>query len=98
MSTGKLKLLPVVVPPVEEQSRIVAEVERQLTFLDACERASDAELTRSAALRRSVLKSAFEGRLVPQDPSDEPAALLLDRIRAARAASPKPARRAGRTA
>lgn len=86
------------VPPPEEQPRIVAEVERQLTFLDVCERTTDAELTRSAALRRSVLKSAFEGRLVPQDPSDEPASVLLDRIRAERAAAPKAVRRARRTA
>lgn len=98
LSTGKLKSLPVVVPPVEEQARIVAEVERQLTFLDVCERITAAELTRSAALRRSVLKSAFEGRLVPQDASDEPASVLLDRIRAERASAPKPARRARRTA
>jgi type I restriction enzyme S subunit len=86
------------VPPPEEQSRIVAEVERQLTFLDVCERTTAAELTRSAALRRSVLKSAFEGRLAPQDPSDEPASVLLDRIRADREAAPKPARRSRRTA
>jgi type I restriction enzyme S subunit len=98
LSTGKLKTLPVVVPPVEEQARIVAEVERQLTFLDVCERTTAAELTRSAALRRSLLKSAFEGRLVPQDPSDEPAWVLLDRIRAERATAPKPTRRTRRTA
>lgn len=97
LSTGKLKSLPVVVPPVEEQARIVAEVERQLTFLDVCERTAAAELTRSAALRRSVLKSAFAGRLVPQDPSDEPASVLLGRIRADRASAPKPARRSRRT-
>lgn len=41
----------------------------------------------SGALRRSVLKAAFEGRLVPQDLSDEPASVVLERIRAERAAS-----------
>ena len=41
-----------------------------------------------AALRRSVLERAFRGELVPQDPSDEPASVLLDRIRAERAATP----------
>ena len=46
------------------------------------------ELARSAALRQSILKDAFAGRLVPQDPSDEPAAELLARIRASRAAAP----------
>ena len=83
LSTGKLKVLPAVVPPIEEQRRIVAEVSRQFSFIEACERAVDAGLARSAALRRSVLKAAFDGRLVPQDPADEPAALLLDRIRSA---------------
>jgi type I restriction enzyme S subunit len=89
----KLKLLPVPLPPPEEQVRIVTEVERQSSFLFACERAVDAGLARSAALRRSVLKAAFDGKLVPQDPSDEPASVLLERIRAGRAAASKPARR-----
>lgn len=40
------------------------------------------------ALRRAVLKAAFEGRLVPQDPSNEPASVLPDRIRAGRSAQP----------
>jgi type I restriction enzyme, S subunit len=79
--------LPVPLPPSAEQHRIVAELERQFSFIDACERAIDVGLARSAALRRSVLKSAFEGRLVPQDPSDEPASVLLDRIRSERDAS-----------
>lgn len=83
----KLKLLPVPLPPPEEQLRIVAEVERQFSFIDAGERAVDAGLARSAALRRSVLGAAFQGRLCPQDPSDEPASVLLERIRAERAAS-----------
>ena len=51
---------------------------------------------RSAGLRRSVLKAAFEGRLVPQDPSDEPASVLLERIAAERAAAPKKRARRGR--
>ncbi len=85
-------------PPPEEQQRLVVEVERQMSFLEACERAVAAGLERSAALRRSVLKAAFEGKLVPQDPSDEPASLLLDRIRAERAAAPRTAHRSRRTA
>lgn len=94
----KLRLLPVPLPPTAEQQRIVAEVDRQLSFIEAAERAVDAGLARSAALRRSVLKAAFEGRLVPQDPSDEPASVLLERIRAERAANPKPQRRQRRSA
>jgi len=89
ISGGDLKLVPVPVAPLPEQRRIVVEVDRQLSFLDACERAVDAGLVRSAALRRSILKAAFEGGLVEQDPTDEPASVLLERIRAERAAAPK---------
>lgn len=87
-----LQRLAIPIPPCEEQARIVAEVKRQFSFIEACERAIDAGLARSAALRRSVLKAAFEGRLVPQDPTDEPASVILDRIRAERAATRKPRR------
>lgn len=59
----------------------MGEVERQLSVLDACERAVDVGVARSAALRRAVLQAAFGGRLVPQDPSDEPASVLLEPIR-----------------
>ena len=57
-----------------------------------CDKAESAEddvakaSLRTAALRQSILKRAFKGRLVRQDPNDEPAAVLLDRIRAAREA------------
>jgi type I restriction enzyme S subunit len=98
ISQPVLDRLEVPVPPEGEQDRIVTEVERQISFVEACERAVDVGLARSAGLRRSVLKAAFEGRLVPQDPSDEPASVLLDRIRAERAAHPVAKRRAGQTA
>jgi type I restriction enzyme S subunit len=88
LSTGKLKSLPVAIPPLAEQQRIVAEAERQFSFIEVAEQAVDAGLARCATLRRAVLKAAFEGRLVPQDPSDEPASVLLERIRAERAAAP----------
>lgn len=87
LSLRSLDPIPVPVPPIEEQARIVAEVERQFSFIEACERAVDAGLVKAAALRRSVLKAAFEGKLVEQDPSDEPASVLLERIRAERAST-----------
>jgi type I restriction enzyme S subunit len=95
LNAGLIKDMPIPLPPLEEQARIVTEVDRQLSDLDACERAVDAGLSQAAALRRSVLKAAFEGRLVPQDPADEPASVLLDRIRAERAASPATGKRRG---
>ena len=98
LSGALIKEMVITFPPAAESDRIVAEVDRQFSFLDACERAVEAGLARSAATRRSVLKAAFEGRLVPQDPSDEPASVLLERIRAERAAAPKAARRSRRTA
>lgn len=87
LSGALIKNMTIALPPIDEVVRIVAEAERQMSFVDACERAVDATLTQSAALRRSVLKAAFEGRLVPQDPTDEPASVLLERIRGEREAT-----------
>jgi len=81
-----LATLQIPLPPLAEQRRIVAEVERRLSVVAALEREVEAALARAARLRQSILKRAFEGRLVPQDPHDEPASALLERIRAAREA------------
>jgi type I restriction enzyme S subunit len=71
-------------PPLAEQRRIVKEVERRLSVIDALEEAVEANLTRAERLRQAILKTAFEGRLVPQDPNDEPASALLGRTQAER--------------
>src|SRR5207248_2832547 len=68
-------------PPWAEQEQVLTEVERLLSVVAATEGQIDADLRRAARLRQSILKHAFEGRLVPQDPRDEPASVLLDRIR-----------------
>ncbi|MDE0668932.1 MAG: type I restriction endonuclease subunit S, partial [bacterium] len=85
-----LKSFPVPAPPLAEQSEVVAEFQsirrsegRLHTEISRAEH-------RSASMRRSILADAFSGRLVPQDPTDEPASVLLDRIALSRA--PKPAR------
>ena len=77
----RLREIVVPLPPLAEQHRIVAEVDRQLSVLDEVGRLVDANLARCARLRQAILKRAFEGRLVPQDPNDEPASVLLERIK-----------------
>ena len=77
----------IALPPLAEQRRIVAEVERRLSVIQQTEAAVEANLTRAERLRQSILKQAFSGKLVPQDPDDEPASALLERIRAEREAA-----------
>jgi len=88
--------LPVPLPPIEEQAEIVVALDQKLSEMATAANACQTELTRSAALRQSILKDAFAGKLVPQDPTDEPAAELLARIRASRAAAPKKASKRAR--
>jgi type I restriction enzyme S subunit len=71
-------------PPFCEQQQIVSEVERRLSVANEVEKTVEASLKQAERLRQSILKKAFEGKLVPQDPSDEPAEKLLERIRANR--------------
>ena len=82
----KLAAMPLPVPPLAEQHRVVAEVERRLSVVQQAEAAVEASLARAERLRQSILKQAFSGQLVPQDPGDEPASALLERIRAEREA------------
>jgi type I restriction enzyme, S subunit len=102
-STGRRKLTQkalaeaqYALPPMAEQARIVSEIERLLSVDDAMLQSIKANATRIERLRQSVLTSAFTGQLIPQDPTDEPASALLERIRAERSASVAK-RPAGRT-
>lgn len=69
ISLSNVKALPVALPPIAEQTRILAEVDRRLSVLDALELTVNANLTRCAKLRQSMLKRAFEGRLLPPGPT-----------------------------
>ena len=84
-------------PPLAEQRRIVAEVERRLSVIQQTEATVEANLTRAERLRQSILKQAFSGNLVPQDPNDEPASALLERIRVEREAAQAAAKNSRQT-
>ena len=81
LSVSKVSDLTIPLPPLAEQRRIVAEVERRLSVVQQAEATVEASLARAERLRQSILKQAFSGKLVPQDPDDEPASVLLERIK-----------------
>ena len=76
-----LKKARLLVPSLTEQRCIVAEVEEKLSVLEDLKNTLDQQLIMANAFRQSVLKKAFAGQLVSQDTSDEPASILLARIR-----------------
>ncbi len=68
------------IPSLVEQAHIVSKIERYFSISDEVEATIAAELKRSERLRQSILKQAFYGKLVPQEPHDEPASVLLEKI------------------
>lgn len=86
INKGVLKSFPVPLAPVIEQNKIIEVLEEELTLLTKQEEYTLAALAASEAQRKNILKSAFSGQLVPQDPKDEPASVLLEKIKAEREA------------
>ena len=85
LTQSRFRSLTVPIPPIDEQNEIVELVQEKLSQIDAMEAEVERGLARASRLRQAILKSSFSGKLVPQDPSDDPAAMLLDRIKAVRA-------------
>jgi len=85
LGTERFAAMPFPLPSEKEQIAILEEIERHFSQIDHLENTIDTSLQQAESLRQSILKRAFEGRLVPQDPNDEPASILLDRIKVEKA-------------
>ena len=76
-----LKSFPIPLPSTKEQEQIVSQIEQGFSLIENTSQIVDATLQNLQTMKISVLKQAFEGKLVPQDPNDEPASVLLERIK-----------------
>jgi type I restriction enzyme S subunit len=86
MSPNALKVISLPLPSLCEAQKLVELTNAQLTEVGNQEIAINISIKQSTAQRQNILRAAFAGQLVPQDPNDEPASVLLERIRAERAA------------
>ena len=89
-----LSRFPIPVAPHSEQTQIADDISKRFDQMESLQQSVEDAQNRVAVSRRAVLAEAFAGRLVPQDPDDEPASVLLERIAASRPVKPKRRRKA----
>jgi type I restriction enzyme S subunit len=77
-----IRRLALPLAPQAEQERITMLIEHFIRVADALARQANSSATKVSGFEKSILAKAFRGELVPQDPNDEPASILLERIRA----------------
>lgn len=84
LNIGDIRKLGFIAPPLEEQKQIVYLIQKYFKIIETIEKQHKQATEKLEKLNQSILSKAFRGELVPQDPEDEPASVLLERIRAER--------------
>lgn len=85
VNLGHIRAIPIALCSVDEQLQVESLLSNAQQSIQQQNEAINLSLKQSTAQRQNILRAAFAGQLVPQDPSDEPASVLLERIRAERA-------------
>lgn len=81
LNSTEIKAIALPLPPVAEQKRIAEEVKRRFSIIEELETVVSTNLQRAENLRMKILQDAFEGKLIEQNPNDESASILLERIK-----------------
>jgi type I restriction enzyme S subunit len=95
MFTSQIDEFEIPMPPLDEQRRLSAKIQRQLSVIDAMTADVSRAAHRCGALRNAILQQAFTGELVSQDPGGEPPSALLDRIGAPHESTKRSRRQSG---
>jgi type I restriction enzyme S subunit len=98
INLGHIRAIPIALCSVDEQLQMKSLLSDAQQSIDRQYEAIEVSLAQSTAQRQNILRAAFSGQLVPQDPNDEPASVLLERIRAERAVQSKATKPRGRKA
>ena len=81
LNVGDVRKFNVFIPTIQEQEQIISQIEQSFSLIENTSQIVNSTLQNLQTMKMSVLKQAFEGKLVPQDPNDEPASVLLERIK-----------------